>query len=398
MEGSDSVKRDALSSVLKDTYFETLSNSLKKPAHQKVLFKYISDYRNRNIEVLSSSLIVKLLPFNHSGEDANVVFTACGLDREEVEKTIIQVLKILALDQAGKNITAFNVVMVMAMSYFSEDKNKLTMLYMYYAYSFYFSIFTRQFKKFAPDANTMQYTLDNMNNKFTLKKEGSLDGVLNASMSVAVKCYPEKFKNLSDFDIVQIINAFKTRVGHMMKNVFNAYNKNYIAGNRVFTTVERNAEGELILDRDTNLGVIAKLASQYTTKFFSNGANYSIVKLCSSMCNVSENELRSAISLILKDEMVADVKRFYECLFYLFFETFPNSTEGDVRTMKFFAAADAIYKKGNSNDKNIKTIKDISHKWLSVGSNTYQTTQNAGTINNFRKAIYFYFVNVVSSS
>ena len=391
------MKRNTESTILKESFYSKICDSLSKKANQKKLFEYISEYRNRYIDIVSSPYLIKLLPFRHDGEDANVVFDACGVKREDVDAVIKTALKAVALDQAGKNITAFNVVMVMAMSYFFGEENKLTMLYMYYAYSFYFSVFTRQFKKFLPNEATMMYTLDNMNNKFLLKKQGSLDGALKASMSVAVKCYPDKFKNLSDMDIINIINAFKTRVGHMMKNIFNEYNKNYTKGDRIFTTVEKNSEGENI-EREGNIGVIANLATKYTTKFFSTGVNIDSIKFCSRLCTVSENELRTAVTLIIKDEKIADVKKFYESIFLLFFDTIKDASEADIKTTRFLAAADAIYKKGNSNDVNIKNIKDISHKWLATGSNTYRCSQSPSTVNNFRKAIYLYFVYIVVNS
>ena len=389
------LNRDKESTMLRSAFFDTVKKNIEKPANQKKLFKYIADYRDRYIQILSSPLITTFMPFNHDGADGNIVFECCGVDRAEVEAKIKETMKTLYLDQVGKNITAFNVIMIMAISVFYDNAAKRQMLYMYYAYSFYFSVFTRQFRNFKPDPATMQYTIDNMNNKYTLKKEGSLDAALNASMLVAINCYADKFARLSDMDIINIINAFKTRVGRLMKNIFVEYDKNYRKGNRVFTTIEKNEEGEIIVDRESNLGAVANLASQYTTKFFANGVNTSITQLVARMCQISETEIRTAITLIQREQDVERVKRYYECLFTLFFENYKNATDADVKTKKFLAAADAIYKKGNSNDKNIETIKKISHEWLATGSSTYRNSKRIPTINNFRKAIYMYFVFMV---
>ena len=84
---------------------------------------------------------------------------------------IKETMKLLYLDQVGKNVTAFNVIMIMAISVFYDNAAKRQMLYMYYAYSFYFSIFTRQFRNFKPDPATMQYTIDNMNNRILLTQD-----------------------------------------------------------------------------------------------------------------------------------------------------------------------------------------------------------------------------------
>ncbi len=391
------LNRDTESTILRDRFYPTICASLAKPAMQRKLFKYIAEYRDRYIDILSSPLVTTFMFFDHDGPDGDIVFETCGVKKDEVEALIKETMKKLYLDQVGKNITAFNVVMVMAIAYFYNDPPKRQMLYMYYVYSFYYSIFSKQFRKFNPDPQIMQYTVDNMNNKFTLKKEGSLDAALNASMVVAINCYPDKFKRLSDMDIINIINAFKTRVGRLMKNIYMEYEKNYKKGNKVYTSIEKNDEGDFI-ERESNIGVVATLATQYTTKFFANGVNVSITSIVSNMCGVSDNELKTAITLIQREQDVKSVKEFYESMFYLFFENYKNATENDIKTKKFLAAADSIYKKGNSNDINIKNIKDISHKWLKMGSNTYRNSRRVATINNFRKAIYMYFVFTVVNS
>ena len=53
---------------------------------------------------------------------------------------------------------------------------------------------------------------------------------------------------------------------------------------------------------------------------------------------------------------------------------------------------DAIYKKGNSKEKNITMVKGLLDKWLNAVSPTYREVTRAATINNFRKALYQYFI------
>jgi hypothetical protein len=171
------------------------------------------------------------------------------------------------------------------------------------------------------------------------------------------------------------------------------------AGNRLFSSVETNDEtGELIADRETGSGTTAVLASEYTTKFFSSGVSKRCADLAADMCQVSHKELYTAILLIQNNGSIREVRQFYDCLFYAFFQYYPECTKADVKTTKFIAAANAIYKKGNSNDKNVLIIKDLSHKWLQKGSRVYRVSNSAATKNSFRKAIYMYFVLVVANN
>ena len=91
------------------------------------------------------------------------------------------------------------------------------------------------------------------------------------------------------------------------------------------------------------------------------------------------------------------IKKFYSSLFYLFLSDndVPNK---EVKSISFIGAMEMIYKKGNSTDKNIVIVKKSLDKWLSEASNTYRVSNRQATLNNFRKAIYYYFVLLVSTN
>lgn len=394
----------AVSYLLKNAFYDRVCDSLSKPSNEKMLFKYIAQFRDKNISTLSSPYITNIIVFSMSGEDANVLFRACGVTREEVDPVVKEALKVLQLDKTGenkgdsKNVNAFRVILIMAMNFFFKDKAKLRALYLYYAYSLYFSVFTN-FWISADRINKecMEYTINSMSNKFGIKKEQSVEGLMAATLQVAVDTYSNLITELSDYDIIQIINAFKTRISHAMRNIRNQYEINYRNGDRYFESIEKTADGELIMDRDNSVTMVTNLATSYTTSFFQNPINLKLVKIVANMHEVSESEIRTAISVLHDEGDHKEVQRFYECMFQLFFESYPNARERDVNSNKFLVAADAIYKKGNSNDKKIIAIKDYTHKWLKRASNTYRSVTRVATINDYRKAIYMYFVLFVST-
>ncbi len=394
----------AVSYLLKNAFYDRVCDSLSKPSNEKMLFRYIAQFRDRNISTLSSPYITKIIAFNSGGEDANVLFRACGVTREEVDPVVKEALKVLQLDKTGegqgdsKNVTAFRVILIMAMSFFFKDKEKLRALYLYYAYSLYYSVYSNYWiSEDRINKECMEYTINNMSNKFGIKKEQSVEGMLAATLQVAVDTYSNLLTEVSDYDIVQIINAFKTRISHSMRNIRNQYEINYRNGDRYFESIEKTAEGEFIMDRENSVTMVTTLAAAYTTTFFQNPINLKLVKIVANMHEVSESEIRTAISVLHDEGDHKEVQRFYECMFQLFFEAYPNARERDINSNKFLVAADAIYKKGNSNDKKIIMIKDYTHKWLKRASNTYRSVTRAATINDYRKAIYMYFVLFVST-
>lgn len=397
-EASDSgIVRDRTTTILKDAFYDKICASLSKPSNQRMLFRYISEYRSRNIEQLTSPMILNNIPFNHTGEDANVVLRACGVTKEEMAPVIKDVKKTLKLDQVGENITPFNIAMIMAMSYFYNDVPKLKVLMLYYACGFYYNIYSGRFKKFGPNPEIMQYTMNNLTNKFTLKKEGSVEKSIVSVMERAVSVYKEQFKTLYDYDICStLIPGFRTRVAQILGSVIGEYFKNYEDNNRIFTTVERNDEGDVIIDRENNTGRIEKMASRYTIRFYSEPINLSTIHVVKAMStDVSENELRTAINYIHDAGANFELKSFYQSIFSLFFKEYPEADADDIYSRKFLAAANQIYKKGNSKDPDIINIKNISHEWLKKGSNVYKATTRTATMNSYRKCIYMYFIMLV---
>lgn len=389
--------------ILKNAFYDRVCASLEKQQNQKMLFQHIARYRDRHFNVLSSPYILDSMYFSLNGEDGNVLFKACGVEKSEVEPVLKETLKVVKLDKvnrtgdAAANIIPFRIIMIMAMAYFWDEKPKLRTLWLYYTYSFYFSVFTNYFQKRDNiNEECMIYTINSMSNKFDIKKQASLEAMLDSTMSVAVNSYSHLFKSMSDMDIINLINAFKTRVSHKIACIRQEYEKNYKQGNRVFTTVERNSEGEII-PRENNISTIDMLSTQYTTSFFQTQLNLKNIQLSANMNQVSSNELQTALSILQGGRNSQEVKEFYNCLFQIFFEEYPSAKVSDVNSNKFLVAADAIYKKGNSNNQNVLRIKEISHNWLKKGSNTYRSSKRPDTQNRYRKAIYIYFTLSVST-
>ena len=395
------VDRDRSTTILCDTFFPTVKKNLSDANNAKKFFRYVAEYRNRNIDILSSPFPIKFLIFLRDGEDANIIFKTCGIDRKELAAKIKEVRKVLVLDKvasADSDAIDISVALIFMMKYYQKDKAKLQYVNMYYVYSIYHLVFKKYWSKFPPIPEVMQYTIEHMNQKFDIVKLGSLEKVLLSKMEVIADWMEDKLEPLTDINIFEIVNSIRTRINDFLKKIANQYHENAAAGNRIFTTNERNGEGEYIIDRENNAGAVAQLSAAYTTKFFTNGVSVKACHTAAGICGISENELKTAIHLLIKEENVREVKDFYDALFYAFFTYYPDAKPSDVKTTKFVAAADSIYKKGNSLDKNINRIKELSHIWLKKGSKTYRVTNRAATQNNFRKAIYLYFALVCASN
>ena len=395
----EAVDREKNSKILKNALYKRICDTISIDKNKKELFKYIAAYRNKHINELSNPMITNNIPFFHSGEDANIVYKCCGLTLDDINPPIEQAKVMVKLDAAGKNITPFNVVMIMLISHFYDDKPRLKSLLLYYACGMYYLIYTGMFKKFAPDPDTMQYTMNNLSNKFMLKKEGSLEKAMVVTLENGVDHYKSILKNLSDYDICNtLIPGLRTTVASMLQSVASEYFDNYDKGNKIFEQQEYNDEGEFIIDRESDIARVQRAASAATIDFYSHPINLNVIRTVAKMhTDASANEIRACIEYIHDASDSKSVQRFYECIFSAFFNENPTMTTEDLHSMKFLAAANSIYKKGNSKDPNIVTIKSISHDWLSKGSPVYARSNRVATMNTYRKCIFLYFVMVIST-
>ena len=394
------IDRNKDTTILCDTFYPTVAKNLADTNKAKKFFRYALEYRNRNIDILTNPLITNYLIFQRDGEDANIIFRTCGIDRKELNAKIHEVRKLLVLDKvasADSDSFDISVALIFMMKYYRKDTPKLKIVQMYYMYSIYHLVYKKYFNTFKANEEVMQYTMDHMSQKFDIVKLGSLEKALESKMISIQYWMDDKMDPLTDMNIIEIINSIRTRLNDMIKKIRQQYDINYKQGNRVFTTKERNSEGEYMYDNESNLGAVYQLSSAYTTKFYS-GVDAKICHNAAKMCGVSENELRATIEYIMRDSDTRLVSEFYDAIFYAFFQQYPSASTKDVKSVKFVAAADSLYKKGNSNDKNIIRIKELSHVWLDKGSNTYRVTTRAATQNNFRKALYLYFCWLCASN
>lgn len=395
------LKRDDNTFILRDAFYPTVEKALANKSSVDAFVRYVSEYRNRNIDLLSRVYPAKTLFFERNGEDTNIVFRTCNVNKSAIMPVIKQARKAVLLDQikSDENVEFFT-ILIMMMKYFYKNPKVLHACYMYYAYGLWHLVYKKFYNKFSPPEEVVEYTINELNNKYLAKRLGSLDLALESIMQNTVVWAEDRLERLSDKDIIDIIQGIRTRINNFNKTMGNRIHANAKAGNRVLNSSDTNEEtGELLTDRENNLGSCSVLASEYTTKFFTNGPQMKEAELAAKFCSgVSIKEVYTAIQLIHSEGNTREVKLFYECLFYAFFQYNPKATPADVKSMLFPAAANAIYKKGNSIDKNVLQLKELSHKWLQKGSKTYRVSNSAATKNSFRKAIFMYFAFVCATN
>ena len=395
VEQSDIATLSEKGILLYTKLYDRVKFALSDTNKVRKLTLWINKYRDKNIEILSSPYIINSTYF--SPADFNIVYDTVGITEKEIKGLIKNVKLPGKLTKPKANFTPFNVLLCLILRYFKYDckhqhaEEFYKMIYSYYTYSMYWSLF-KKYYKYPPREETMKYVINNINGKFLIKQTKNLEEALLITISTALDTYILMLKRCTDNDLMLLIDAIKTRLSNFMKNIWKEYKEANEKGDIQFSLDDFDSEGNYV----ENSGVVNKvevMTNAAVTKFFQNDIDMKIVSMSAKMCNASVNEIRTAIHLLTEEGRIDEVKQFYSALFYLYFTEHPDKEKPE--GLRFLYEMDAIYKKGNSNDKNIKIIKTLMNEWLERGSASYRSSTNNGTLNNFRKAIFWFFVQNV---
>ena len=383
-------------------FYDRVVKAMRARGNQ--LMAVIDDYRDRNIEILSSPYLLNYTLFGV--EEWKKVWNIVRISEDEVEKEIDTLKKYIKSECKVRgytspaslfmNVTGFRVILFLIMRYYLErgDQEKLTKVCAYMGYSMFYTIFVNSFRH-GVRKETMVYAMTNMSNKHKLKHMDSVDELLTYGISLCVKTYKQRLMDCTDHDIIYVIGQFKSREHGYVVSIAQKYFEADAKKEAIFTSTDMMANDEgtnEFVERSSTTGTIEKLAQEYASAFFQKPIDDMIVNVSSKMNEVSRTELKTALSTLKADRRrIKEMKAFYEAVFFLYMEQ-ERGNEIDVHSKKFLAAMDALYKKGNSKEKNITAMKAYLDKWLAATSDAYRRTSRAASINSYRKALFQYLI------
>lgn len=394
----DSYEKLARKDILLNTVlYPMICKALDDPKQDawKKIVKGINKYRDKHIAVLSSPYITKNMFFLQ--EDFDLIFHNLEIDEEFVNE-LIKMIKLPPGVEAKKNTTAFRVVMFLVIKYFilHKKQKEVELSLSYLTYSIYFSIYDKYFGQYPIRDDIMKATVNNMSKKFFLRYYGNVEMTFYKTAEVMLDTYDARLKRCDDSDLYKLCADIKTRMNNQMHKIKLKYIETNKNNEAIGQSIEEDDEKNMIETRGISNDVEI-LASQAQRIFF-RGINHTALNMAADMCQIPRTELRGAIEYILMERQIKTVLDFYAALLTLYLtntNTNASSIE-DLRSLAFTAYMLEIYKKGNSKDVNIIFIKKQMDKWLEIGCSKYKGLSSNSTKNNYRRAIFLYFVQVIA--
>ena len=378
--------------VLMKHHWETLEKNLTK--HRNELVRFIAKYRNINIDKLETPY-----PYDYPAWVPmcnRILYQVTGIDEDAFVEDVLTIRGWEGYEDTYLRDKAPYILMIMIARFFliHDYKSEYEIMKHYIGYAHYWGVFTDIFKRYKPNKDVMKYTIEQMSYKSRLKSLGSVDRWLAEGVGDTLATYHKRLMRASDFELHYIQEKIRGKFKSAFKTIYRAQEANERSGKRILVSkdVVNTGDDEVRVENTHGMAQALQIANGYTSKFFANPVDESIIKQSLIPGGITERDLRNTLIMIADDkENIDRVRKFYQSLFYLFLQS-GEYKQRDIGTLKFYKEMERLYKPGNTVDDNKLYVKSMLDYWLEVGSKTFRTTNRTATITTFRKTLFNYFV------
>lgn len=317
------------------------------------------------------------------------------------EKDITSVIKKCPLIEASFNTlnNPFYFLMTSLIMVYGDEKDNLSkeaeelaMLYM--ALRFYSSR-QQHLLPFEASKEIMEYTINNLNNKYLIKTEKTIFGVLKKIVhgnnnTVGVQLH----LNHTDKFFKYYITNVSTKINNTLGNIIKEYKKNYEKKNYLNSDEDRyNDEDNTIKDLSNVSSTIIGLAERVYNKMKTNTISEAKLLDATGITKLKVSSVKNTLSELIHDETDL-LKEIVTCILQSFFIQSKN-TVNMVKSKYFAIYCMNNYKVSNSKDVLILRIKEILDIWIKQYGVKYIRLNREATLINFRKAVYIYVVDCI---
>lgn len=375
--------------VLATEIYPYVEKVFSDKANIKKFENIIASFIDRNHESLSAIGPTKIILF--TDYEKNFIYELIGVTPKQVKDAKN---KSKDIKNEGRNMAdPFKCLMTMIVRYFSlKGMAETTRLAVFYVgCALYPSLFTKYWR-YPPNEQVMEYTINNLSNKYKIKQLGNLMAALDDLAYGAYALHKEKIEAGLDTGVVLFILSIQARMNSFLKQISNEWYKNYQSGKYLESEFE-STDDDNFREAESSMHVINQIVDKISLKLVIEGPPMKIVTLAAKNNQVSVNELRNYLNLMIVNDNIDEIKKVIESILVLFLYD-EHNTSRDINSDKFLIYCLDTYKRSNTTNKNIVEIKEILDTWLDR-LDIYKKTQRTATINSFRRALYMFFVMTI---
>lgn len=376
--------------ILRDEIYIKVALTFADKGNQDKFKKAVGQYIDRNSSKLHTAGPQYLIPFTDA--DKSVFFDIFELSPDIILKPLNRLLNEVN-DKADFKLLRNNPIFVLffcVIRYFTINKNEpmLNNSLIVLALSMYPSMYTKYYKH-DPNSSVMQYTIDNLSKKYTIKKTKHVFGMLLTSISSSWDYHRNNLIKGSDKNAVDFIMRIRNDQNSLMKKISNEYFYNH--KHNLSTIIAADSfDDNNVIDVENDSNKVESATTKISMAMLIRGIDIRLAEAAAKSSHVSVVDTRNYLTDILTEKKIDELKSFVESVIFLYLYEQKKSIS-EINSKEFLIHSLGIYKKTNSNDKNIGNIKGILDKWgQDIGLHDAFTRK--GTINDYKKAIYVYII------
>ena len=242
-------------------------------------------------------------------------------------------------------------------------------------------------------ANVMAYTANNLSNKFLLKREDTIYGMLDHICSGLMKTYARLLSSQHDKDAFTYIMNNVTRTNNVVKKIAQQFYLNQKSGKYINTQSSQDAEDGHLMERENASSLIGSLTDNCYTVIKSSPAERRITNRVAQIVGVTPLSLYTAAESTHKQE-TESIKTLLRCLLSVFFIQEKRSKE-DICSPSYLNTVLKVYAQSHTTNNVVIELKKSLDDIMSRNSADYVKTQRAATQGNYKKGIFIYFALVL---
>ena len=377
--------------IMMENLYPKVSDILSTPVGDRKFKHLVGQFMDRNATKLHTAGPTYMIPF--ADRDKAEFFNLFQIDVKWLKGLIKQVTDKIGSGSAFKLLSDNPIYWVFycVIRYYDlkKDQKGLNTALAIYALSNYPSVFHMSFP-YAPNPAVMQYTMDNLSEKFIMKRAGTLFNGLFQSINNSFAFLEPFMKDASDQEMIRFIQRIRNDQKSMFKNICDQYMYNHAKGNRVKLNLDSNDAVQVDVDAENNTTIVQTVADSVVTQIITDGLDLRRVTICKDIAQIGLSDCRFYLSKIICDKYTASIKGFIYSILFLFLYTDKRSKQ-DINSSFFLKWSTELFRKTNSNDPNISNIKGTLDKWAEETGVHAKFKREASRVN-YKKAIFWYFI------
>ena len=382
---------DSKTYILRDAIYPGVETVLKTPSGDRQFKSLVERFIDRNSEKLNEPCPINLIPFTDN--DKNDYYRLFNTNEKAVKSVIKEALTKVS-DVAKFRLVNQNPIFVVfycVIRYytFKKDKQGINSATAIYALAAYPSIFSKYFK-YGANEGVMRYTADQLTEKYIFKTAGNVFKALTTSMNSSYTFLAPFFSSMEDVEVVRFIQRVRNDQNSLIKKIAIRYNDNFVKGNSIQTQNETYDTGEIIDDIQNDTSIVELIADKVSLNIITQGINLNFLKIAATWSQISMIELRIYVTQILVNKKMDELKTFITSILFVYLFDEKHKKE-EIHSKQWISYGISLFRRTNSNDKNIETIKATLNKW---GNDTgiHSKFNREHTQSDYKKGIFWYIM------